>query len=817
VEQSEWRYRSLVESINDVLYAVTPDGLFSYVSPQWETAFGHAPAELLGQPFTPFVHPDDLPACQQFLAQLLATGESHNVIDARVRRKDGEYVWYMVKASLVMDPTHGPSVVGVARDISQSKRAEQALIASEDKFRRAFQLNPDAININRLSDGVYVSINDGFTKAMGYTEQEVLGRSSLDFNIWEQTADRAQLVHGLRKHGVVNNMEARFRAKDGRVYFGLMSATLIDIDQVPHILSITRDIDQRKEMEEQLQLAGSVFTHVREGIMITTVDGSIVDVNAAFSRITGYCREEVQGRNARILASDVQNENFYHTMWCDLLEHGYWKGEVWNRRKNGELFAEMLTISAVRDAQGQPRNYVGLFTDITALKEHEKQLETIAHFDSLTGLPNRVLLSDRLQQGMTQALHHAQLLAVVYLDLDGFKEVNDRHGHQVGDQLLIALASRMRLALREGDTLARIGGDEFVAVLLNVNSRADCVPLLARLLTATAPTIDIGPLSLQVTASLGVSFYPQKEDVDADHLLRQSDQAMYQAKLAGKNRFHAFDDQQDRNARSHNEDLSSIRRAMQAGEFVLLYQPKVNMRLGTLIGAEALIRWQHPQRGLLLPLEFLPVIENNALAIEVGEWVIESALRQTQAWRERGLVLPVSVNLSARQLQQPGFVERLRTLLAMHPTLGPGSLELEILETSALIDLTQVSLQIQACQALGVSFALDDFGTGYSTLTYLRRLPVTVLKIDQSFVQDMLNNLGDLAILQGILGLASAFQRQVIAEGVQSLEHGSMLLQMGCDLAQGYGIARPMPGDEIFQWKRTWQADPGWRGLRQSA
>jgi EAL domain-containing protein (putative c-di-GMP-specific phosphodiesterase class I) len=320
----------------------------------------------------------------------------------------------------------------------------------------------------------------------------------------------------------------------------------------------------------------------------------------------------------------------------------------------------------------------------------------------------------------------------------------------------------------------------------------------------------VGKLSLQVSASLGATFYPQSQGIDADQLLRQADQAMYQAKLAGKNRYSIFDADRDNSIRGHHESLERIRLALAQREFVLYYQPKVNMHTGQVIGAEALIRWQHPEKGLLAPSTFLPVIEDHPLAVEVGEWVIDTALTQIKVWRSTGLAMAVSVNIGARQLQQADFVQRLQAILAKHPQVNPASLELEVLETSALADMEQVSQVIEDCHKMGVKFALDDFGTGYSSLTYLKRLRVAILKIDQSFVRDMLNDPDDLAILEGVIGLASAFKRDVIAEGVETVEHGSALLQLGCVLAQGYGIARPMSADQMPAWVATWEPDAAW-------
>jgi len=601
--------------------------------------------------------------------------------------------------------------------------------------------------------------------------------------------------------------------KGGRRWLETHAVPMLQHGEVVQ-LAITRDISERKQTQDQLRLAASVFTHAREGIMITTADGVIIDVNDAFTRITGYARDEILGQKPSVLSSGRQSSAFYTDMWGELQAQGYWYGEVWNRRKNGEVYAEMQTISAVCNAQGQVQQYVALFSDISALKAHALQLEHMAHYDALTGLPNRVLLADRLRQGMAQAQRRNQQLVVAYLDLDGFKAINDLHGHAAGDQLLMTVASRMRAVLRDGDTLARLGGDEFVAVLVDLSDVGTCVPLLNRLLVAAAEPVTLGERVLQVSASLGVTRYPQAGEVDADQLLRQADQAMYQAKLAGKNRYHFFDAEQDRSLRGHHESLERIRQALAEREFVLHYQPKINLRTGAVVGVEALIRWQHPEQGLLAPGTFLPVIEEDPLAISVGEWVIDAALSQVASWQAQGLAMPVSVNVGAAQLQQPDFVDRLRTLLAAHPAVKSSYLELEVLETSALEDLVQVSHVIEACRDMGVMFALDDFGTGYSSLTYLKRLRVSQLKIDQSFVRDMLDDPDDLAILQGVIGLARAFQREVIAEGVETVAHGTLLLQLGCELAQGYGIARPMPAHDIPAWVARWRSDPAWLTAR---
>ncbi len=447
-----------------------------------------------------------------------------------------------------------------------------------------------------------------------------------------------------------------------------------------------------------------------------------------------------------------------------------------------------------------------------ALGGKERELERVAHYDNLTGLPNRILLADRMEQALIQAQRRGERLAVVFLDLDGFKAINDQHGHAAGDHLLITLAQRMQQTLRDSDTLARLGGDEFVAVLQDVNDVSASAPMLKRLLDAACEPVQFGDLALQVSASLGVTFYPQDEAVAPDQLLRQADQAMYQAKLGGKNRFHVFDANRDRDIRNHQEELERLRRAIAQGELELLYQPTIELRSGAVIGVEALIRWRHPQRGLLTSAQFLPLIEEHALAVNVGEWVLERVLRQIEDWQASGLAWPVSVNISTRHLRGANFSRRLREILALHPSVDPGRLVLEVLEISALNDLNRVAGVIEDCRAFGVRFTLDDFGNGHSSLTCLKQLPVAQVKIYQGFVANMPGDAQDRAILHSIIGLIKALDRQVVAEGVESAEHGRLLLQMGCERGQGYGIARPMAAAELPIWMQHWRAHPEWLG-----
>ncbi len=577
--------------------------------------------------------------------------------------------------------------------------------------------------------------------------------------------------------------------------------------------TLEAEVAQRMLAEQNLQMAASVFEHAREGIFFTKPDGQIFEVNAAFTDLTGYDRDEVIGKNPRLLQSGVHEPAFFQLMFQRIKQEGYWTGEIWNRLKNGRIAAHLMTISPVRDGQGNITHYMALFTDISAQKQHQQELEHIAHYDQLTGLPNRVLLADRLHQAMLQTEREQKSLAVAYLDLDGFKQVNDQYGHAEGDRLLVVLAGRMQEVLRQSDTISRLGGDEFVAIL-SVLQPETCETLLQRLLEVVSKPVVLNGVELKVSVSVGVTFYPQAEPVDADQLLRQADQAMYQAKIAGKNRFTFFDPTLEEHLRGRHQILEQIRLALRNNEMSLYYQPKVNLRTGQVVGAEGLIRWRHPEEGLRLPQSFLPVLENHPLQVELGEWVLRQALQQLRAWRGTPLAFPLSINIDAYHLQQPDFLERLKSILAEYPDVDPAWLELELLETSELRDINRVAQVMRACTQLGITFALDDFGTGYSSLMMLKHLPVAHLKIDRAFVCDMLNDSHDLAIVEGVLGLTVAFQRQAIAEGLETVEHGNILLQLGCEVAQGYGIARPMPAEDMASWLARWLPEPSWNSQR---
>ncbi len=591
-----------------------------------------------------------------------------------------------------------------------------------------------------------------------------------------------------------------------RLVFSVSRGPLFDESGAVYgLFGIARDITERQRSELAQREAAAVFESSYEGIMVLDAQRQIVRVNPAFTRITGYSADEALGRAPLWLAADTASVD--DTPWQLLQIQGVWSGEVWSRRKNGECYAQLLSLSRVPSHDGSVQHYVGLFSDISALKNHQSELDRAAHYDPLTGLPNRRLLGDRLEQAIAHAQRSGKSLAVCQFDLDDFRQINERHGHAAGDQMLRGMAGNLRALLRADDTLAHLGGDSFVLLLGDLDSARECASTLARVQAAIATPQRIAGSLLHATASIGVTLFPA-DSGDGDALLRHADQAMFLAKEAGKNRYQLFDPESERKAREQRGQLERLRLALARDEFVLHYQPKVDLADGRVIGVEALIRWQAPELGLLAPGAFLPLIEGiESLEREVGDWVLASALAQLEQWQQAGLALAVSVNISAHQLMHGDFAASLQRLLERHPQVPRARLELEILETAALTDMQRAIAVMQRCAALGVRFALDDFGTGYSSLTYLRQLPVDTLKIDQSFVRDMLVDPDDRAIVDGVIRLAAAFHRQVIAEGVETREHGQALQQLGCRLAQGYGIARPMPAEQLPAWLHDWQRD----------
>ena len=700
-------------------------------------------------------------------------------------------------------------------DIEARKQIQQTLEEGVERYEGVLSAAMDGYILMK-ADGEILECNSAFIDVMHLPNFE--DRTGCYFSqLFEgKEHNKAEKAFDELKHTSSVETEIIKYDLDGNKMF--LSVSLFAVSATQQVCAFVRDVSKAKQAEFELLMSASVFTHATEGIILTNSRFEIVDVNREFEMITGYTKQEVIGKKPSILHSGKQSPEFYQDMSKALVSKGHWYGELWNRRKTGELFLEFLTISRVDHPYDDGYHFVGMFSDITLERQYHKRLEHSAHFDALTNLPNRFLLNDRIRQAIAHTHRTGLKMAVIFVDLDGFKQVNDQFGHEVGDRLLVNVAKNVRTVLREEDTLARIGGDEFIVLVNDLESKEGAIDVCKKLLTAIAK-----PLSLRanpdqeivkttsVGASLGVTYFPQQHVMEGDQLIRQADQAMYIAKQSGKNRYAVFDTQKDVEKRALHNNLNRFEEAIHNDELLLHYQPKVSLINDEVVGVEALVRWQHPEKGLLYPGDFLSCVEHNTLAIKLSEWVISHALQQIVAWQKEGINLPVSINIGAVELQKEDFVTWLTHLMNQFPSVKKSMLEIEVLETSALADLMHVSKVIESCKNAGISFALDDFGTGFSSLSYLKKLPLDTIKIDQGFIANMLDDVDDLSILEGMIGLTKSLKRQVIAEGIESEEQGRKLIELGCPFGQGYFIARPLKSKDVPSFIKEWTLPESWR------
>ncbi len=574
------------------------------------------------------------------------------------------------------------------------------------------------------------------------------------------------------------------------------------------VLSQT-DITAVRQLEDNLALWARIFSSSSEGILITDADANIIEANDAYCNVTGYQRNQLIGANPRILSSGLHDAVFYRELWAQLRTEGSWQGELSNKRSDGSVYLQHTRIVSMPDREGRVAYYIGFTSDISELRNSQQLLEHLRQHDALTRLPNRQNLAEQMNAAIAMAQRGNHLLAVCALDIDHFKPINERWGAEEGDQLLIDVARRLEAGLLAGDTLARMGGDEFVLLLANIDSAEHCERRIDDLLGRLRAPFDRSRGVVRLTASVGATLYPI-DGGDPDTLLRHADQALYSAKQGGRDVCHLFDTEQDRRLSVHRRAVSELKAALEGGQLRLHYQPKVRFDDGKIIGVEALLRWQHAERGLLMPADFISRIDDLELLVAIGEWCLETAVAQAAEWHAAGHSIPVSVNVTAGQILGAEFAARLESLLDRHPAFPPQLLEVEILESAALADLPSVVALMERCARRGVTFALDDFGTGYASLTYLKHLPATTLKIDQSFVRDILDDPEHRAIVEGVLGLTRVFGRTAIAEGVESIEHGEALILLGATHGQGYAIAGALRADELQEWIAQWRNPPEW-------
>ncbi|WP_133718844.1 EAL domain-containing protein [Methylocaldum gracile] len=697
----------------------------------------------------------------------------------------------------------GPAIERSLREMEERRvrhAAEKALRESELRFRRMAETIGEVFWLSAPDFRSILYVSPAFEQVWGRPCAELYANPKL----WMEAVhaeDSRQVLRALEElaHGRHFDIQYRINRPDGTVRWinDRSYALCDDAGKVILTSGVASDITEQRQAEERLRQAATVFTSTQEGVIITDLDGNILTVNPAFTMITEYTEAEVSGKNPRLLQSGHHSRSFYQAMWHAIRTTGSWQGELWNRRKGGEIYPEWLNISTVRNEQGEAVNYVGVFTDITHLKRSETQLEYLAHYDPLTGLPNRLLLLSRLNHALERARRDRSRGAVLFLDLDRFKNVNDSLGHATGDELLQLASQRMRECLRETDTVARLGGDEFVVVLEELSDPENAASVAHHLIDRlSAPFVLSGGQEVYIGASLGIGIFPDDGD-DADRLIQYADAALYQAKDSGRGTYHFYTESLTTSANERLALETRLRHALDRDEFVLHYQPLVTLTDGRIFGVEALLRWQIPDQGLLSPNRFIPLAEETGLIVPLGEWVLRTACRCMKAWLDAGLPLEMlAVNLSPRQFQQGDLHERIRAILA-ETGLPSHHLELEITETALMEDGPENEAKLAALKELGVRIAIDDFGTGYSSLAYLKRFPIDKLKIDQSFMRDIPQDTSNMEIAAAIIAMARNLKLEVLAEGVEAEAQLAFLKRHGCDVAQGYLFGRPMTADTM--------------------
>ncbi|MBI1905436.1 MAG: EAL domain-containing protein [Rhodocyclales bacterium] len=680
----------------------------------------------------------------------------------------------------------------MASDVTAHVLAENR----ERKLLRAVDQSPASIIITD-TNGVIEYVNTRFTLVTGYTAEEALGqrmgfmRSGL--TSYETYAELWQsVVAGREWSGELQN-----RRKNGELYWD--SVRIMPVfdarHEVTHFVSMHEDISARKATDANLRLWATVFENSAEAVMIADPDNRIISVNRAFTRITGFDADEVIGKTPNIVVLSGQDTTFLRDQRRRLETEGRWQGEIWDRRKNGEIYPKWFGITAVKDATGSLAHYVAIFSDISERKAAEARIEFLAHHDALTGLPNRVLLRDRLEQGLAHADRSHTHVALLFLDLDRFKTINDSLGHAVGDNLLRAAVGRIAACTRDTDTLSRLGGDEFVVVLTELPDAEVAATIAQKIIDAMHAPVDIDGHRLTTSFSIGISLYPE-DGRDFDTLLQKADTAMYHAKDSGRNIYRFFTEQMNVHALERLMVQNRMRQALERNEFVLDYQPQIDLATDRVFGVEALIRWDNPELGRIGPDRFIPIAEECGQILALGEWALHAACRQAQAWHQAGLQLTMAVNISALQMQQPGFADTVERALAV-TGFDPGKLELELTESVLLQNAEHTLDTARRLKAMGITISIDDFGTGYSSLSYLKRFAVDRIKIDRSFIRDILTDPEDAAIVRAIIQMARSLNLKTLAEGVETRAQLDYLRDEQCEEVQGYYYAQPLPPDAV--------------------
>ena len=657
--------------------------------------------------------------------------------------------------------------------------------------------NAPAVIYMKDLGGRYLLVNSLFEDIFSVSSQQMYGKTDSELFRDSEVAQIRQNDLAVLENKVPMQMEEEL-LHDGKLhtYLSVKFPLFNDNNKVVALCGISTDITERKRAENELRLAKNIIQNASEAVVVTTLEGIIVDVNEAFEEITGYSRDEVIGLTPSVNKSGRHDKAFYQEMWGSIRENGVWQGEIWDRRKSGEIYPKWLSINTVRNEQGEPSHYVGIFSDISIKKATEDQLEKLAYFDSLTGLPNRLLFRDRLNQEIAAARRHASKVALLFIDLDRFKVINDTHGHSAGDELLQLVAQRLNEQVRGSDTVSRLGGDEFTVIIPDIAHEEDVSGVAQKIVEAMDRPFLLRGQEARVGASVGIAIYPDDGE-NLDSLSQHADMALYKAKEEGRNNFQFFSEEMQTHITERFALEDDLRKGMQRDEFLLYYQPKYSLDNDKISGMESLVRWQQPERGMVSPADFIPLAEETGLIIPLSDRLLREACCQTAKWNsQREEKLKVAVNLSAKQFQQKNLANVVQEIL-QECSLPAEFLELELTESMVMGDVEAAIQTMRSLRDLGLSLAIDDFGTGYSSLSYLKRFPITTLKIDKSFVRDLTIDSDDASIVQAIIAMGRQLDLHVVAEGVETEEQLDFLRQYECEEVQGYLKSRPLPGSEF--------------------
>jgi diguanylate cyclase (GGDEF)-like protein/PAS domain S-box-containing protein len=795
---------NLIDFVPDLIFYKDCEGKYLGCNKAFEEFKGINRSELIGQSDFDLFSPEKAQFCWETDQQTVITGKPHAHEEWGSYPDGHECLFDTLKAPFFALDGQVLGLIGISRDITARKQYEEALQQSEHMLRLVIDNIPQFI-FWQDNYAVYLGCNQNYARIVGLEQvEDIVGKTDVDLMLYQQegqaffaTLNRCIVADGQYAYRQVESVQLE---NNTSLWLEINKVPLHDKqNQVIGVLGCFEDITERKMVEDKLRQSIKVFENSAEAICITDANTKIIGINKAFTKITGYTAKEVMGKTPKILKSGKHKDDFYETMWNAILQSGHWEGEIWNRRQNGEIFLEWLHISVIRDERNQITNYLGIFSDLTLRKQTEQRLAYLVHYDDLTGLPNRTLFYELANRALYYAQQHSELVAIMFLDLDGFKYVNDTWGHLTGDLLLKKVANRLTECLRKTDTIARLGGDDFAVVLENLNNIKEVENFAQNILQAMSlSAFKLNGQETFITMSIGISLYPN-DGKAVDTLLKNADMAMYRAKENGKNNYQFYIARL--NMLSHQRLIleTKLRHALDRDELVLYYQPQLHLGSGHIVGAEVLLRWQHPEMGLVLPYRFIPLAEETGLIVPIGEWVLQRTCWQYQRWREQGqALLRMSVNLSSRQFKQDNFIKRIGRIID-ESGIDPNFLELELTESLLITDFEEVNFILHQLKEMGIQLAIDDFGTGYSSLSYLKKFPIDKLKIDQSFVRDIPNNKEDMSIIKAIIALARSLRLSVIAEGVETKSQQVFLKSLKCDEIQGYLIGRPMPEQEFIK------------------